>query len=148
MTVEVPPGGAGALVAALTAEYAAVFAYGALTAWVAVDQRPYALAALTAHRAERDWLRARIGATGEAPPPAPAAFDLPPYQSESDAAALAAEVELALVPRWSAVAGAVVQTDRPYCTSTAQAAAVRALTWGAEEQAFPGTEPIPPAAGN
>jgi hypothetical protein len=144
MTVTAPPGGTAALVEALAAEYAAFYAYGALAAWVPEDRRPYALTALASHRAERDWLRDRIVAAGEAPPPPPAAFDLPPFRSPAEAAGLAAEVELALVPRWSAVAGAVTPSDRPYCTSTAQGAAVRALTWGADAQAFPGTESTPP----
>ncbi len=133
----------GPLLDALDAEYAAVFAYGVVGAHVAPEQSAYAAAALTSHRTGRDWLRERITRAGGTPPPAAAAYEIPDTTDPASAARLAASVELAVVPRWSAATAVVAKSDRPFCTSSAQAAAVRALTWGAQEQPFPGTQPAP-----
>ncbi|MCB0914392.1 MAG: DUF4439 domain-containing protein [Actinobacteria bacterium] len=129
------------LASALAAEYAAVYAYGVVGAHVPDDRRGYVASALSSHRAARDWLRERITAAGGEPPPAAGAYEVPAVDDPTAAAELAAAVELATVPRWSAVAGVVDRIDRPYCTSTAQAAAVRAVTWGAGSEPFPGTRP-------
>lgn len=125
--------------AALAAEDAAIFAYGALGAFVAEDRRAYAASALAGHRGARDWLRERLVSMGAQPGAAAPAYELPDITDAATAARVAADAELALVPRWSAVAGAVGTAERPYCTTQAQACAVRGITWGAEGQAFPGT---------
>lgn len=116
-----------------------MFAYGAVGAFIGDDRRAYVANALTSHRAARDWLRERLVAAGAQPGAAAPAYELPDITDATAAAAVAASVELALVPRWSAVAGAVGSAERPFCTAQAQACAVRGLTWGAEGQAFPGT---------
>lgn len=123
----------------MEAEYAAVFAYGVVGSQVPDPQRSYALAALAEHRAARDWLRDQLGAAGATAPGAAAAYDTGDPHTPDAAAQLAAQVELATVPRWAAVAGVVPPAQRVYAATRAQAGGVRALTWGAPSQAFPGT---------
>ena len=127
------------LVAALNAEYAAVFAYGLLGAHVPEPRRSQARQALDAHRVGRDWLRARITDAGGKPPPAAAAYATAPVTNEAQAAALAVTVELALVPRWADATGAVTSEYRPFSSAQAQGCAVRAMSWGAAAQPFPGS---------
>lgn len=138
MTANPTPAPVDPLVDALIASYAAVFAYGLAGAHLPEPQRANASQALAVHRAGRDWLRARISEAGGKPPPASPAYDTGPVSNPGQAAALAAQVELALVPRWSAAAGVLPSPQRPYCTSQAQGSAVRALIWGAATAAFPG----------
>jgi hypothetical protein len=147
MTASPTPAPDDPLVEALTASYAAVFAYGLVGAHLPEPRRAFALQALGIHRVGRDWLRARIAEANGKPPPAAAAYDTGSVTNAEQAAALAAEVELALVPRWAAAAGVLPSPHRPYCSTQAQGSAVRALIWGAPAAAFPGSTAGPEPTG-
>jgi hypothetical protein len=79
---------------ALAAEYAAVYAYGAIGARLTGAPAAAARAAETAHRARRDAVVARLTGDGaQAPPPDPA-YALPyPVTDKASALRLAAEIE-------------------------------------------------------
>lgn len=136
-----------ALSEALAASYAAVYAYGLIGAQSAPDRRDAARSALAAHRLGRDWLRATCAALGLTAPLPAAAYDTGAVTTPEAAAALAQQVELALVPRWSAVAGIVPEPgQRARCVGEAIACATRAIAWGAVPAAFPGTQPAADAS--
>lgn len=127
-----------AFAAALNAEYAAVFAYGVIGGKTDASGAQLAEAAITAHRAARDRLRTGMAEAGFAvPPPAPA-YDTGQISDPAGAAQLATEVELAVVPRYAALAEHVTGTDRGWCANQAQQCATRAMAWGGASSAFPG----------
>src|ERR671916_810906 len=75
-----------ALREALAAEHAAVWGYGVVGAALAVEARPPATAAETAHRDVRDRLTALLDERGADPVPAQGAYSLPfPVLSAVDA---------------------------------------------------------------
>ena len=115
---------------------AAVYAYGLVAARLAGAERARALAAMAWHRAERDALRARITALGATPPAASAAYT-PPFEVTDAATArrLAALVEDRLAGQWAGLAAASPPGTRPGTALTAQACAVRSVSWS-------GTAPV------
>lgn len=128
---------------ALAAEYAAVYAYGVVGAQVPLSERTAAESAIAAHRQARDQLRTAMSAVGlEAPAPA-AAYQTGEVDTPEAARALAVSVELALVPRYAALSGNVNGAERGWCANQAQLCATRAMAWGAQAQAFPGSDPPP-----
>ena len=128
-----PAASSAALTASLAGEYAAVWAYGLIGGRVDDEGVPAARAALDWHRAARDRLRQRMESFGMAPPPPAAAYQTPSVTSGREAATLAQQVELALVPRYAGADAAAV-TDGQTC-------AARAVSWGAPSQAQPGIKP-------
>lgn len=123
---------------ALNAEYAAVFAYGLIGGKTDEANAPLAESAITAHRAARDRLRNEMVAAGvEVPAPA-TAYDTGQISDPAGAAQLAVNIELAAVPRYSALAAQVSGTERGWCANQAQQCATRAMAWGATSSAFPG----------
>lgn len=125
---------------ALSAEYAAVYAYGVVGAQVPPSERSAAESAIAAHRAARDNLRTAMAAAGLVAPAPAAAYQTGEVDTPEAARALAVDVELALVPRYSALAGRLDGAKRGWCATQAQQCATRALTWGASSQAFPGVQ--------
>lgn len=123
----------------LSAEYAVIFAYGALGPYLRGSQLAAAHALFDLHRSQRDALMSAIGARGDSPRAGAAAYDLP-FQIKDAASAcrLAALVET----RLAAVCAQAVSTssgaDRMYSAWALTQASLRAQTWGAPVTAFPG----------
>lgn len=131
------------LQAVLSAEYAMVFAYGALGPHLTGSQRTAAHAAFDLHRGQRDILVSAIDARGSAPRAAEASYDLPFRVTDAASASrLAALVET----RLAAVCAQAVSTssgsggDRTYAAWALTQAALRAQAWGAPVTAFPGLD--------
>jgi hypothetical protein len=134
---------------ALAAEHAALYAYGALGAYLTGAARAEAVAAETAHRARRDALLLRFGDTGTTPTPAAPAYTLPfPVTSPATAITLAVLVEERAAATWRATVPATAAADRETAIAALSDCAVRAARWrrrlapGAHPTvAFPGTDP-------
>ena len=129
------------LQAMLSAEYAMVFAYGALGPYLTGSQRAAAHTAFDLHRGQRDVLMTAIGARGASPLAAEASYDLPFRVTDATSACrLAALVEnrLAAVCAQAVSASSGVGGDRTYAAWALTQAALRAQTWGAPVTAFPG----------
>ena len=130
------------LQAMLSAEYAMVFAYGALGPHLTGSQCAAAHAAFDLHRGQRDVLMTAIGARGGSPRAAEASYDLPFRVTDAmSACRLAALVE----NRFAAVCAQAVSAsgsggDRTYAAWALTQAALRAQTWGAPITAFPGLD--------
>ena len=109
---------------------AAVYAYGLVAARLTGAERSRALAAMAWHRAHRDALRARITSLGGTPPAAEAAYT-PPFPVIDAAAArrVAGLVEDRLAGQWAGLAAATPAPRRRDDALTAQACAVRSVSW-------------------
>jgi len=110
---------------------AAIYAYGLVAARLPVgSERSTALSAMAWHRSQRDALRARITAQGATPPAAAAAYTPPfPVTDAASARKLAALVEDRLAGQWAGLAAASGAASRAQDARTAQACAVRVVTW-------------------
>jgi hypothetical protein len=127
----------------LSAEYAMVYAYGALGPHLTGSQRAAAHAAFDLHRSQRDVLVTAIGARGSSPRAAEASYDLPfRVIDAASASRLAALVEtrLAAVCAQTVSASSGPGGDRAYAAWALTQAALRAQTWGAPVTAFPGLD--------
>lgn len=119
-----------AAVTALAGEQAAVYAYGVIAAQLSGAQEKQALAAMSAHRANRDLLLAQLQTAGATPSPAAAAYTLPsPVVDAASARTLAGLVEDRLAGQWAALAAASDGEQRSAAALVAQACAVRGVTW-------------------
>jgi len=120
-----------AAVVVLDGTEAAVYAYGLVAARLPVgSERSSALSAMAWHRSQRDSLRARITALGTTPPAAAAAYTPPfPVTDAASARRLAALVEDRLAGQWAGLAAATSGATRTQDARTAQACAVRVVTW-------------------
>jgi len=131
------------LQAMLSAEYAMVYAYGALGPHLTGSQRAAAHAAFDVHRNQRDALMSTIDARGNSPRAAEASYDLPFRVTDAPSASrLAALVEtrLAAVCARAVSASPGSGGDRTYAAWALTQAALRAQTWGAPVTAFPGLD--------
>lgn len=134
-----PPPALPALAKALTAEHAAVYAYGLIAARASGKARDLTTAAYHAHRARRDRLRALIVERGGTPPETEAAYALPfTPRSSADALRLAALIEDGM----AAVYLELVATDdrdiRRMAALALQETATRAYTLRPTLTALPG----------
>jgi hypothetical protein len=119
-----------AAVVALAGEQAAVYAYGVIAAHLSGSDEKRALAAMAAHRANRDLLLSRLESAGATPSPAAAAYTLPsPVVDPASARALAGLVEDRLAGQWAALAAASDGEQRRSAALVAQATAVRGVSW-------------------
>lgn len=119
-----------AAVTALAGEQAAVYAYGVIASRLSGAQEKQALAAMSAHRANRDLLLAQLQTAGATASPAAAAYTLPsPVVDAASARALAGLVEDRLAGQWAALAAASDGEQRSAAALVAQACAVRGVTW-------------------
>jgi hypothetical protein len=138
-----------ALAALVAGEDAAIYAYSVAGARVANAGRRRALAALDSHRANRDRAASLVVAAGGTPPGAAVAYTLPgPVDSPAAARSLMAEVDNRLVGLYADAAAELTGADRRWAVRTAAVCATRAVTLGADSQAFPvgtGTPPVIPA---
>jgi uncharacterized protein DUF4439 len=140
-----PPAVVPALQAALAAEHAAVFGYGAAGGRLAGAQRTAAQRDWAAHEAARDTLTAMLLARGAKPVAAQASYALPfTVTSAAAATALAAFLEDRVT---AAYLGLVALDDsglRAAGARAARSAAMRAAGWRGATLAFPGLR-LPPA---
>lgn len=114
----------------LAGEDAAVYAYGVVAAHLSGAAQKRALAAMAAHRANRDLLLARLGSAGATPSPAAAAYTLPsPVVDAASARALAGLVEDRLAGQWAGLAAQSDAEQRRSAALVAQACAVRCVVW-------------------
>jgi hypothetical protein len=129
-----------ALQAAVAGEHAAVWASGRAAGELRARRRGDALAELDAHRVARDELRAVIVALGAEPVEAAPAYVEPfPVDGPRAALALMAQVNGALAATYADLAAASEPAARRDPARSSVAAAVRAIAWGGDPQAFPGT---------
>ncbi|MEV5838106.1 ferritin-like domain-containing protein [Nocardia sp. NPDC052112] len=93
-----------ALLDALRAEYAAVYAYGVIAAYAAAERTRLVAQDTAAHRARRDTTIDALKAAGVAVPPPGAAYTTPfPVNDPIPAANLAVTVETDTAVAWRAV---------------------------------------------
>jgi len=128
-----------ALQAALAGEHAAVWASGRAAGELSGGRRTQALKELDVHRRERDDLSQQASALGSQPVDAAAAYIEPfPVDSPRAGRRLMADVNEALAATYADVAAASPPAARRSAVARSAAAAVRAIEWGAEPEAFPG----------
>jgi hypothetical protein len=114
----------------LAGEDAAIYAYGVVAAHLGATARKQALAAMAAHRANRDLLLARLAAAGASPSPAAPAYTLPsPVVDAASARVLAGLVEDRLAGQWAGLAAESDGEQRRSAALVAEACAVRSVTW-------------------
>jgi len=128
-----------ALQAALAAEHAAVYGYGAAGARMRGYRQGAALRAWTAHRARRDQLIAMLVARGARPVAAADVYQLPfPVTSARKAAALAAVIEDGVTRAYLGIVGVPDPGIRRYGALAMQDSAARAARWRGATVEFPG----------
>lgn len=128
-----------ALQAGLAGEHAAAWACGRAAGELSGGGRDAARKELDVHRWARDALRRQVRALGAAPVEAAAAYVEPfPVQGASGGRRLMAHVNTALAATYADLAAASEPAARGGAVQQSAAAAVRAVEWGAEAQAFPG----------
>ena len=130
---------ADALAKALSAEHAAVYAYGVIGARTAGRFRARATAGFDAHRARRDQLRSLITQRGGTPAEPGPTYRLPfEVSTSSDAARLAVLVEQRLTTAYLELAADPDASVRRVAALAAQECATRAYGWQPAVTTFPG----------
>lgn len=138
---DVSPALTEALQAALAGEHAAVWAAGRAAAELPSAQRAVALDELDAHREARDALRAQVIAAGAAPQPAAPAYREPfRVRGASTARRLLALVNDRLAATYADLAAASPPGTRTPAIDASVSAARRAIAWGGQPHAFPGSD--------
>ena len=118
------------LAAALAAEEAAIYAYGALGVKLADDDRAEARAAEEVHRGRRDALVSRLSAVQASTAPAPAGYALPfEVTDRASALKLAIHVEDGVAQAWRAVLPVTEGDQRLAALSALTDSAVSATRW-------------------
>lgn len=142
---ERPTSGApAALMEALAAEHAAIFAYGPIGAKLDEDLAEFARDAEAAHRARRDALVLALTADGADPPAAEPSYALPfPVSGTADALRLAVQIEERVAAVWRAALRAGAGVTRAGALDALVDAAVRATTWRRSAGITPATVPFP-----
>jgi hypothetical protein len=134
-----------ALQAALAAEHAAVYGYGAAGARLRGDAETRARAAYDAHRARRDQLTQLIRSRQGAPVAAAPAYALPfPVRTPAEATRLAAHLEEAVAAVYADLVAAGDRATRQLAVRALQEAAVRAVSWRGTSVPFPGLSEVAP----
>jgi hypothetical protein len=124
---------------ALSAEHAAIYAYGVIAAQLAGQPRRDASAALDQHRARRDRLREYVIEGGAKPAEPDAAYQLPsPVLTPVAAQALAANVERLMALAYGDLVAAANDDLRGFAAHALADAAVRETGWGGQAPQFPG----------
>lgn len=132
-----------ALIAALKAEYAAVYLYGLLGGRASRGGKPAEIARIAslyaAHRMRRDQLIAMLGAR-RVTPPIPAVAYTPPIDpvSMSTRTACAREVELRSESIYTQLVAATAGSERAFAINALAAVSTAAVTLGQTPSAFPG----------
>ncbi|MGN9776768.1 ferritin-like domain-containing protein [Micromonospora sp. H33] len=131
MTAPTPTAGpAAALGAALTAEYAAIWAYGPIGVRLTDAARKAARDAEAAHRRRRDDLVLQLSTAGGTVPPDRAGYALPfAVTDTASALRLAVEVEERTGAFWRAAVAATTGADRERALAALVDCALRATRW-------------------
>ncbi|MCF6744931.1 DUF4439 domain-containing protein [Blastococcus sp. KM273128] len=134
-----------ALDAALAAEHAAVWGYGAVGAALGPGDRGSAAVAEAAHREVRDRLITLLDERGTEPAAPEGGYQLPfPVLAPVDAAALAVVLEEGVAAAWVRVLDrAVERTTRALAVEVLGAAEVRAVGWRAAAGRATATSALP-----
>jgi len=126
------------LTAALTGEYAAIYAYGVLGVRLNSTNAAKARKIEQAHRDRRDLLLLRLTAADIAVPPAAAGYQLPfAVTNSATAVRLAAEVELRLAAQWHAAIAVTTTVER----ALALDGLIDCTTWGTQWRLLAGITP-------
>ncbi len=132
----------GELTAALSAEYAAIFAYGPIGVRLTGAEQAAARAAEAAHRTLRDALV--LALAGTALPPAAAAYTLPePVVDRAAALRVAIAVEEKTAAVWRAALPVAAEAQRRQALDALTGCAVRATRWRQIRQDRPDHRPLP-----
>ncbi|MDG4792486.1 ferritin-like domain-containing protein [Micromonospora sp. WMMD1082] len=139
-----PAGPAEALAGALTAEYAAIWAYGPIGVRLSDAERKAAVEAEAAHRGRRDALVLQLSTAGNVVPPDRAGYALPfPVTDRASALRLAVEVEERTAAFWRATLPASTGAERDRALAALIEYAVRATRWRRSAGVTPLTVPFP-----
>ncbi|MFI6498599.1 ferritin-like domain-containing protein [Nonomuraea typhae] len=129
---------------ALSAEHAAVYAYGLIGARTTGSLRTRATAAFDAHRARRDQLRGLITARRGTPAEPEASYALPVTpRNPTEAVRLAVHVEQAITATYLELAACDDGALRRYAALAMQEAAARCYGFRPSVTAFPGMPAAP-----
>ncbi len=132
------------LSAALAAEQAAIFAYGAIGAALRGEAAAEARGAEALHRDRRDALIVRLAELQATPTPAQPAYTLPfPVVDPASALRLALHVEQACAATWRAAVPATEAADRQTSLDALTASSVLATRWRRLAGVKPLTVPFP-----
>jgi len=135
-----------ALSAALAAEHAAIFGYGAVGARLDKAGQEAARQAEAAHRSRRDALVVRIAAASASPPASAPAYGLPfPVTDRASALRLAITLEEGAARAWRQALPATSGDDRRLAVEALMDCAVRATRWRRLAGVLPSTVPFPGA---
>jgi hypothetical protein len=135
-----------ALVAAMEAEHAAIFGYGAVGAQLDRAGQNACRQAETAHRDRRDALAARMRAASASPPPSAPAYELPfPVTDRNSALRLAVHLEEGTARAWRQALPATSDDSRRFAVAALMDSAVRAARWRRTAGTLPATVPFPGA---
>lgn len=138
------PSAGEALTSALSAEYAAIYAYGRIGVRLSGAARDAAHQAEAAHRRRRDSLVVQLTAAGGVVPADRAGYALPfPVTDRASALRLAAEVEERTAAHWRAALGSTTGADRDQALAALVEYAVRATRWRKTAGLTPLTVPFP-----
>jgi hypothetical protein len=139
-----PTGPAEALAAALTAEYAAIWAYGPIGVRLTDAARTAARAAEAAHRARRDALILQLSSGGGQVPADRAGYALPfSVNDRASALKLAIEIEERTAGFWRAALPHTTGADRNRALAALTDCALRATRWRRTARVTPLTVPFP-----
>ncbi|MDO3700598.1 ferritin-like domain-containing protein [Micromonospora sp. C28SCA-DRY-2] len=139
-----PAGPTAALADALTAEYAAIWAYGPIGVRLSGAARAAARDAEAAHRRRRDALVLRLSTTGGTVPADRAGYALPfPVTDRASALRLAVEVEDRAAAFWRAALPHTTGADRDQALAALVEYALRATRWRRTAGITPLTVPFP-----
>ena len=131
---------------ALSAEHAAIYAYGVIGSRLTGDELELAQDADRAHRDLRDTVADLVSAAGATPRAAAAAYRLPkPVTDRAGALALAVEIETKIAAVWRSTLGAGSDANRATALQALIDTAVRAAKWRAA--ANPNANPCVPWPG-
>ncbi|MEV4762063.1 ferritin-like domain-containing protein [Micromonospora chokoriensis] len=138
------PSAGEALASALSAEYAAIYAYGRIGVRLTGTAREAAHQAEAAHRRRRDTLVVQLTTAGGVVPPDRAGYALPfPVTDRASALRLAAEVEERTAAHWRAALASTTGPDRDQALAALVEYAVRATRWRKTAGLTPLTVPFP-----
>ncbi|WP_025619184.1 ferritin-like domain-containing protein [Salinispora cortesiana] len=138
------PGASSAHAAALTAEYAAIWAYGPIGVRLTGPAQEAARDAEATHRRRRDDLVLHLTDTGDSLPADQAGYALPfPVTDEQSALRLAVDVEERTAGFWQAAVAATSGAERERALAALVDCAVRATRWRATAGITPLTTPFP-----
>jgi Domain of unknown function (DUF4439) len=126
---------------ALAAEQAASYAYGVVGAHLTGQRFNAAAADCVAHERARDSLTKMIIALGAQPHPAAAAYRMPiAVTTTAQATSLAVILEQQVAAAYLSLVAARDPVLRTFAAARMQDAAVRAVHWSGQSQAFPGLQ--------